>query len=1593
MSGDQLNIEERLKLVQQKISAGKSALEETEVLPLCQSINELLVEIDHKIISDSKTAAESILHIFYDLHPSGLIYEIAQNVSVETAFNFGKLLLEQSGANVSNNLIGQISIEYLELIRQPEFLTRIYGEERWEDLTLQLIINSNLTLKKLFDQRRRIYDTKTLFNLIRGKNITKISWQKSFYQIDEILAAVSGVISTPGSKVAFLTDNSIKMAFCDLACLYSGIVNVMIPANSVPQHISYILNQTEAELLFVTDEKQLSKVKSIKSELIFLKNVVMFEGSSVEKWVMSFTEFLEFSKQKKVIQEIGLNDVATIMYTSGTTGEPKGIMFSNLNLVYKRFCRAIAIPEIGDRDRYLSFLPLYHTFGRYLELLGAIFWGAEYSFMENPSVETMIQNMQMIKPTIFISIPKKWIQLYESIAARVDLELDDISKIKGAIDFVTGGDLKYGLSAAGYLPSEVFTFFQKYRIELMSGFGMTEATGGITMTPPGKYTENSLGKALPGIEIRVADDGELWIKGSYVMLGYYDQTKEEVFDENGWFPTGDIMRMDSNGFIEIIDRKKEIYKNIKGETIAPQKIENFFREVEYIKQVFLVGDHRPYNTVLIYPDKNEKFDKIFSNPEQVNDYYSSVVVSVNKFLAPFERILDYKLIDRAFSAEMGELTPKGTYKRRVIEENFSSEIEQLYTKTYSELWVDDFEIRIPNWFLREKGCLNRDVLVSENGIAIPKLNLELMIHRKVKNQNLFRIGCYYYKVESKFIDLQAFFINPIYWLGNSNLVNFTGETIVQWSRHSSSDSHIKFVSVYECRENTQVEFQSLKSIAKSNERSLFGLHLAVFYLQSNNENEARFALNYVKEFLNDDTAPLYRFALHIFMRPNVSPFTAIRKQMFIDVINKIKHDDFEKFLSIYLSCDYEILDPETCTAISSLGNSEKILIAIEDTLHHEVDRYSSEKGVNQSPLPNLFYLLASFGIEHPTRYKQIRQALVRYQLLQTKKELIGLASEARLKLRNGLRDWLGQNQTVAVDEETGEEYGWEDVIIFEENTDPVDRQLITKVIIESPILREAVFLLSNGRIIRLNNILPGGVWISLWRELDEKKVYRISIQTNEFGSFDIALNLGINRAIEEIVEEVNWCILAGSRYYYQELVEDFGGLWTEYFAWTSDFVPGETVDKFINRITRRDDEKGKERVYYLWPFFIWNASASYFNFWKLTYYKFYLENPVVSNYIIPPHDYQTGTRVLSISRKKKFVNLIDLFNNFYSMFVQDGNKTYHPNDDIDYWRFIFSGLINAEGVEKGLTILNKLSDELNTAKESPEIEEIKNSLTSFLRDIEENGYIPKQLYFAINRFHRWKNLNQAADSGAEAEMLSELYDTYSLNELEKLYPETRTRFFLETVYANSDPEVSKIIKDISIKQHRKELSKEKATEKLSNLKSEIDLDEKENFFLTRLCYPHLKPSDEAVILPTRSAGTFASNLVVQYQDSEGNPFVIRSPISPREISRLHQLFLETNLMVNFKPEHQFLVALSERGFIIGGLFYNAIDSKTVYMDKIVVNNRYRRKGISDKLMNELFNRMKSENYDYVTTGFFRPEYFYHFGFKIERKYSGLVKKL
>jgi len=254
-------------------------------------------------------------------------------------------------------------------------------------------------------------------------------------------------------------------------------------------------------------------------------------------------------------------------------------------------------------------------------------------------------------------------------------------------------------------------------------------------------------------------------------------------------------------------------------------------------------------------------------------------------------------------------------------------------------------------------------------------------------------------------------------------------------------------------------------------------------------------------------------------------------------------------------------------------------------------------------------------------------------------------------------------------------------------------------------------------------------------------------------------------------------------------------------------------------------------------------------------------------------------------------------------------------------------------------------------------------------------------------------LNRDADRNAQAQMLYELYETYQLFDFEKDYITTRPKFFLNTAFVESSDTIKKSLNDIIKKLRLGEIGPDKSQQLYSELLSLPNLTEEETFFLTRLNYPYLKPKDTAALIRAESFGGDSSNLVVQLNDEDGNPFLIRSPISPKEISRLHSLFLESNLIVNFRPEHRFLVALSERGFIIGGLFYEMIDEQTVHMEKIVVSIRYRKTGISESLMSEFLKRLKSEHIQYVTTGFFRPEYFYKFGFKVEKKYSGLVKEL
>ncbi|MGB5896233.1 MAG: AMP-binding protein, partial [Ignavibacteriaceae bacterium] len=403
---------ETLNTIKEKFFSGKAAFEQADLNHLYKQFeDELNNAVKNKTICKDAELTESWLEIFKEVSTGYFAGPVMAATDKELFYELGVYLLAEIKENSENQITVSLSHEYLNLFRASSLLKKIYDEKKWEELVYNLLLKSNYNTNVLFNQRIRDYGGKPLFKVIKGNTFIEVSWDNTKINVDDYARSFYSLIKDEEAdsvKISFLLDNSPQMPLLDLACVIHGMVNIMIPANSVTEHISFILNQTKSPLLILQDEKQFAKVKSIKNQLTHLRKVVLLYGTSSEDWVISFKEFIDSGKGvskdelNALIKKIQMNSLATIMYTSGTTGEPKGIMFSQMNIIYKRFCRAMALPEISDEDRFLAFLPLFHTFGRWLEMMGSIFWGAEYCFMENPSVETMIANMKLVHPTIFI---------------------------------------------------------------------------------------------------------------------------------------------------------------------------------------------------------------------------------------------------------------------------------------------------------------------------------------------------------------------------------------------------------------------------------------------------------------------------------------------------------------------------------------------------------------------------------------------------------------------------------------------------------------------------------------------------------------------------------------------------------------------------------------------------------------------------------------------------------------------------------------------------------------------------------------------------------------------------------------------------------------------------------------------------------------------------------------------------------------------------------------------------------------------------------------------------------------------------------------
>jgi long-subunit acyl-CoA synthetase (AMP-forming)/predicted GNAT family acetyltransferase len=1473
-------------------------------------------------------------------------------------------------------------VTLLDAVRRRFFVQALSPEavDPWLHLLLPLVDRADYTLGEVLRSREET-DPKTVALRVLGADaceLTVADLARRTRAIARGLLALAGDL--PELKVALLTENTLEGALCDLACLSNGILDFPLPANATAEQVVYMLKHSGAQVLLASDEEQISKVLPSLGALPDLKEIVVFSASAADRHgVLSLDQMVgqsatfDDAARAERAAKVRTGDVATVMYTSGTTGRPKGIVFTHRNLVTKRLARGFALREVGEGDVFLAYLPLYHTFGRWLELTGSIWWGATYVFARSTAQASLLEDFRRVKPTIFISVPKKWLELNE--AAVWEAATEDPDDLAGHLRVITGGRLRTGLSAAGYLDPAVFRAFHRAGVELHSGYGMTEATGGITMTPTGEYVDGSIGRPLPAIECRRADDGELLIRGPYVSPGYYLPGDEEQGpDAEGWFATGDLVAIDDAGHFRITGRKKEIYKNRQGQTIAPQRVENLFRDFEAISQAFLVGDHREYNTLLVWPNHDAAGLRDRS-PEELRELVSSLVASANRFLAPYERVVAFQILPRALDDEHGELTHKLTFKRDVVEKGWKHLIDRMYEQKHLAFAIDGMFLRVPNWMLREIGVLQHELRLE--GGALVAASRRLPVGPDPAAPGAMRIGDLAYATEGAVFDLGALLSRPALWLGNEPLRRWLGDeafvSLVSRRRKGGGDLRI---DPRLWTPPAQERLKEMLEIVDRGEVSFYTIHVAGELLRAERP-EARRAISHLHIGLaaaQTEHAALCRALLR---RTADAPDEDVRRRGFRVLLPNEEPADTLATLRLFLDRMGALaLRDEDLADLGERGLTDaQVQVLLAHLGSEEVNAPPADASARRL-LVGAMRLVTATAIAHPLYFARVRVPLARLTL-HDDAEIAARAGEELDRLRRGFSNWIGPNLRLAIDPHGGDEYGWREVLAFDPSVTEQARTHLLNALADATIVRASVFLLGHGVLLSLADIPPRGATVSLLGRDHGKSVYRLSLQTRSREVFDLAVNVAEDMTFAELRQEVSWLLAAGAT---PPLVETFGGYFAEWGIFTEEFIPGETVEQQVARLVRQGEAK---RLELLWPFLVWSALERYVRFWDRTGRRLALRHPAPSAFIVPSHDYHTGARLVSISDRSPCGGLDELLDRFEGAFMEKIEAS-RPElrGDVDDLALL-AAVVEGVGLERGMALLAESSQASRRAI----------AIETFLERVRAGGFTPQRVHFAARRYRRWIEVNPQATLEAQGKMLGELWGTYRLSELEAEWPDTRIRFFRQTVFASARPELGAAIDRLMARARALPSGGLDLEEQVAAIRAAVQPTAEEDYFLARMTYRYLAPTDDVALIAMPSGGHTVTEVVVGLADDAGDRYTVRGPVSPREVARLLHMFHESNLTVTFTSEHEFLLALDAKESVIAGVFYRPVARERVHMEKIVVARKHRGKGIADGLMREFARRLLAQGVKTLETGYFQPEYLRRFGFRTDPTSGGLVRDL
>jgi long-chain acyl-CoA synthetase len=565
-----------------------------------------------------------------------------------------------------------------------------------------------------------------------------LTFDQFYGQVEKIGCALVSMGFEKGDTACIIGDNAVEWVVADLGIQCVGGVSAGIYATNAWQQVAYVVSHSDAKFLFVENEEQLDKWLNFRDQTPGLEKVLVWDTRGLTRFsdpmVITFDDLLEkgaAARQNdpamftRMGEAVAVEDTAVIIYTSGTTGPPKGAMLSHGNVTWMADAVAATNP-VYDTDQVLSFLPLCHIFERLFTVFIQIRYAYTVNFVEKP--DTVMQNMMEVSPTVGYAVPRIWEKYYSNVMIKMaDADWFKRAVFRAALSIgerradrimnfepVPAGlqclfflanlavfrklrerlgfeRIRVAYSGAAPISQEVLRFFQSIGMNLIEGYGQTEGTGVTTLSPEGRVKFGTVGQALAGTTIKIAEDGEILVKSPGVFKGYYkgEEATAQTIKE-GWLFTGDVGELDADGFLRITDRKKDIIVTAGGKNITPQYIENKLKASIYINDAVVIGDRRKYLTALIMIDEDNvakyaQDNKIqfstyrdLTQSPQVMELVDKEVAAVNQTLARVENIRKFTILPKRLYEEDGEVTPTMKIKRKIVHDTFEDIIEAMY---------------------------------------------------------------------------------------------------------------------------------------------------------------------------------------------------------------------------------------------------------------------------------------------------------------------------------------------------------------------------------------------------------------------------------------------------------------------------------------------------------------------------------------------------------------------------------------------------------------------------------------------------------------------------------------------------------------------------------------------------------------------------------------------------------------------------------------------------------------------------------------------------------------------------------------------------